>query len=62
MKKVIDCTLEIEGFIGHFYPGTSHALVDGIDAFSEMTKFVFKKILPAEKNIQRNVKLQDRIA
>lgn len=22
MKKVIDCTLEIEGFIGHFYPGT----------------------------------------
>ena len=22
MEKVIDCTLEKEGFIGHFYPGT----------------------------------------
>ena len=22
MKKIIDCTLENEGFIGHFYPGT----------------------------------------
>ena len=22
MEKVIDCTLEKDGFIGHFYPGT----------------------------------------
>ena len=22
MEKIIDCTIEKEGFIGHFYPGT----------------------------------------
>ena len=32
------------------YDKASHALVDGIDAFSGMTKFVFKKMIPAEKN------------
>ena len=32
------------------YDKASHALVDGIDAFSGMTKFLFKKIIPAEKN------------
>ena len=33
------------------YDKASHALVDGIDAFSGMTKFLFKKIILAEKNV-----------
>jgi len=42
------------------YDKASNALVDGIDAFSGMSKFAFKKMIPAEKNYPEECELARR--
>ena len=50
MLKVLEDSNYPHRVESKIYDKASHALVDGIDAFSGMTKFVFKKMIPAEKN------------
>ena len=50
MLKVLEDSNYPHRVESKIYDKASHALVDGIDAFSGMTKFLFKKIIPAEKN------------
>ena len=53
-KKVIECTLEKEGFKVHY-------LTYGIHVYSVMTGFLVKMMIPAKKGFLKNVKRQNRI-
>ena len=51
MEKVIDCTLENEGFIGHFYPGTkeTNRAIISVELHASPRKVVNESIHPGDK-------------